>query len=171
MSTSFSDPTDPDLPDPARSDGTDPDATGPDRTRPVRPPRTEGTVPDDVDAGAPEESSRTATQWWPYLTSALAFLVAPYVIGVMLPAATATAVMLVLLPVAAFGSGLIDGTVFRSTWSFPALTGLLCWVALRLYSDPGTWIYAVGVFLLCLAGSHLGGRRRARGGATRTAGV
>ncbi|GAB48515.1 hypothetical protein [Mobilicoccus pelagius] len=174
MSTSLPDPT-----DPARVES--PEEQTPHPVLPVRTERTGRTgssVPEyledtddlgdtdgldedeDQDEDEDDGPSRTAKQWWPYLISALAFLVAPYVIGMALPAATATTAMLVLLPVAAFGTGVLDGAVFRSTWSFPILTGLICWFALKLYSDPGTWIYAVGVFLLCLAGSHLGGRLR-----------
>lgn len=110
-----------------------------------------------------KEPERTARQSWPYAASALVYLVAPFAIGTLAPTSTATVLVLVWLPLAAFALGLLDGRLFRRTWAFPVITGAFCWLAMLLYSNPGTWIYAVGVMLVCRLGGMLGGIRTGRG--------
>jgi len=109
-----------------------------------------------------EEPERTAGQSWPYAASALSYLVLPFAIGAVAAPATATALLLAWLPAAALVLGVLDARVFRRTWAFPVLTGAFCWLAMLLYSDPGTWIYAVGAALVCRLGSLLGGARTGR---------
>lgn len=59
--------------------------------------------------------------------------------------------------------GLIDATWFRFTWSFPFTAAALFWVSTALMYNPGTWIYAVGVLLVCALGGALGGALTAKG--------
>lgn len=109
------------------------------------------------------EPERTGRQAWPYALSVATYLAAPFVLGAALPAGAATASLLVLLPSAALVLGVLDGLVFRTTWAFPVLTTLLCLLGLRMYTNDGTWIYAIGVLALCRLGSVLGGRPKAWG--------
>lgn len=106
------------------------------------------------------EPERTGRQTWPYAASAAAYLAAPFVLGLALPAGAATAALLVLIPTAALLLGLADGLVFRTTWAFPVLTTVLAFFGLLLYTNDGTWIYGLPVLVLCRLGSSLGGRLR-----------
>lgn len=108
------------------------------------------------------EPERTGRQTWPYAASAAAYLLAPFVLGLALPAGAATAALLALIPTAALLLGLTDGLVFRTTWAFPMLTTVLAFIGLFLYTNSGTWIYALAVLVLCRLGSWLGGRLRGR---------
>lgn len=110
-----------------------------------------------------EEPERTARQSWPYAASALSYLVVPFAIGTVAEPATATVLLIIWLFFAALSLGFLDGRVFRRTWAFPVITGALCWLALLLYSNPGTWVYAVGVVLICRLGGMIGGARTERG--------
>ncbi|MGJ5591442.1 hypothetical protein ACSBQY_09535 [Micrococcus lylae] len=109
------------------------------------------------------EPERTGRQHWTYAAAALAYLVAPFFIGLALPAASATLALLILLPTASLLLGLADGLVFRTTWAFPILTAILCLIGLRIYTNDGTWIYALGALVLTRIGTALGGRRRTKG--------
>lgn len=109
------------------------------------------------------EPERTGRQHWTYAAAALAYLVVPFILGTALPAASATLALLILLPSAALLLGLADGLVFRTTWAFPVLTAILCFIGLRIYTNDGTWIYALGVLALTRVGTALGGRRRTKG--------
>ena len=116
--------------------------------------------PAEPSAEASALPERTARQAWPYAAVAAAYLLGPLVIGLTLPPAAATTALLALLPVAALALGAADGAIFRPTWAFPVITGLICWFALRIFTNDGTWIYAVGVVVLCRLGVALGGRRK-----------
>lgn len=119
--------------------------------------------PGDGSGHQPDAPDRTGAQWWPYALAAVAYLLAPFVLGATLPAAAATTALLILLPAAALLLGVIDAVVFRRTWAFPGLTGILCLLGLAMYTNDGTWIYALGVVALSRLGGALGGRRRAQG--------
>lgn len=109
------------------------------------------------------EPERTGGQAWPYALSAATYLLVPFALGVVLPAETATTALLALLTAGALLLGVIDGVVFRTTWAFPVITGILCLIGLQMYTEDGTWIYAIGVVVLCRLGSMRGGRRGRRG--------
>lgn len=125
------------------------------------------TMPTETTSDAPakkaSEPERTGLQSWTYAAAAVAYLVVPFILGAALPAATATTALLILLPFAALLLGLADGLVFRTTWAFPILTTILCFIGLRIYTNDGTWIYALGVLALTRVGTALGGRRRTKG--------
>ncbi|SDL90058.1 hypothetical protein SAMN04488535_1177 [Corynebacterium mycetoides] len=101
-----------------------------------------------------------------YLTLALAFLalfLIPPFLAVSMSAEATTATLLVYLPAASVALGLVDAAWFRFTWSFPAIAAAIFWVSTLMMYNPGTWIYAVGVFVLCALGGAAG--RALRGGA------
>ncbi|MDO4239030.1 hypothetical protein [Micrococcus sp.] len=115
--------------------------------------------PGSAASGPPD---RTAAQAWPYALAAAAYLAAPFALGAVLPAETATTALLGLLTAGALTLGAIDGVVFRSTWAFPVLTAILALLGLAMYTSDGTWIYALGVLALSRLGGALGGRLRRR---------
>lgn len=133
------------------------DATSADATASAGPERGRSADPEA------SEPDRTTGQAWTYAAAAVAYLVVPFLLGAALPAGTATAALLILLLGGGLLLGLADGRAFRTTWAFPWLTTILCWIGLQLYTNSGTWIYAVGVLALTRLGSVLGGRRRATG--------
>lgn len=116
-------------------------------------------TPVSAASGPPD---RTAVQAWPYALAAAVYLAAPFALGALLPAETATTALLGLLTVGALTLGAIDGVVFRGTWAFPVLTTILALLGLGMYTHDGTWIYALGVLALCRLGGALGGRLRRR---------
>lgn len=91
----------------------------------------------------------------PAAALALLFLV-PALVALSLPPQTTTRTLLVYLPLAAFALGLVDAAWFRFTWSFPLIAGGIFWLSTVLMYNPGTWIYAVGVFFLCALGGAVG---------------
>ncbi|OFR88179.1 hypothetical protein HMPREF2863_00970 [Micrococcus sp. HMSC067E09] len=121
------------------------------------------TKPEPAPAKKASEPERTGLQSWAYAAAAVAYLIVPFLLGTALPAATATTALLTLLPFAALLLGLADGLAFRTTWAFPILTTILCFIGLRIYTNDGTWIYALGVLALTRVGTALGGRRRTKG--------
>lgn len=91
---------------------------------------------------------------------AVAFLVLPGVCATLLTGAAATWAVLTLIAVAGLGLGVVDARVFRHTWAFPVMTGIVCWVGLLIWANnDGAWVYAPGAFLLCLLGNRLAARR------------
>lgn len=114
-----------------------------------------------TDTAETELPDRTRTQAWPYALAAITYLVSPFVIGTLLPSNTATTVLLLLLTAGALLLGVVDALVFRPTWAFPILTGIFAFVGLLIYTTSGTWIYAIGVALLCRLGGMVGRLRHA----------
>lgn len=115
---------------------------------------------------ADTETTNPERSGWQYSSFALAFaalIVVPALLALSLQARATTTTLLVYLPVASFALGLIDATWFRFTWSFPATAAAMFWVSTLLMYNPGTWIYAVGVLLVCALGGALGGALTAKG--------
>lgn len=105
----------------------------------------------------PTSSGRSGAQYaMPAAALALLFLV-PALVALSLPPQTTTRTLLFYLPVTSFALGLVDGAWFRFTWSLPAIAAGIFWLSTVLMYNPGTWIYAVGVFLLCALGGAVGG--------------
>lgn len=106
-----------------------------------------------------ESTSRPTRAYLSFLAAALAFFVAPGIVGAALSGSTATVTMLVLLPVMALALGMLDGRLFRYTLSFPLIAAFMFWLSTNVYYNDGTWVYAVGVVLLAWLGSWLTGRK------------
>lgn len=115
---------------------------------------------------ADTETTNPERSGWQYSSFALAFaalIVVPALLALSLQPRATTSTLLVYLPVASLLLGLIDATWFRFTWSFPAIAAVMFWVSTALMYNPGTWIYAVGVLLVCALGGALGGALTAKG--------
>ena len=101
-------------------------------------------------------ASRSPLQYAMFAAAAAAFLLVPAVIASLASRETTTVSLLIYLPLIAFGLGVADGAWFRFTWSFPIIAAAIFWLSTTLMYNPGTWIYAVGVLLLCALGTAAG---------------
>lgn len=109
-------------------------------------------------------AGRSGRQNASFALSFAALIVVPALLALSLQPRATTSTLLVYLPVASLLLGLIDATWFRFTWSFPAIAAVMFWVSTALMYNPGTWIYAVGVFVVCALGGAIGNALTARGG-------
>ncbi|MDY6056072.1 hypothetical protein [Micrococcus sp.] len=124
--------------------------------------RTEGEQGGAEDTSS-SEPERAGSQAWPYAVAALLYLVLPLLLGTLAAPATATVLLLVVLIGGPLVLGALDAVVYRPAWTFAVLTGLFALVGLWIYTNPGTWIYAIGVVLLTrLSGAIAGALRPAR---------
>lgn len=105
---------------------------------------------------SPTPSGRSDGQYAMHAVAFVALFVLPALVALTFSPETTTRTLLVYLPLASFGLGLADAAWYRFTWSYPAIAAGIFWLSTVLMYNPGTWMYAVGVFLLCALGGAAG---------------
>lgn len=70
-------------------------------------------------------------------------------------------ILVFLLAVALLG-GAVDARVFRFTISFPVLVGVAYFLAMKMYFNPGTWIYLPAMVILAFVGGAIADKEGAQ---------
>lgn len=104
-------------------------------------------------AGQPEKpKSRRGVAGWVVLVGVGLLIVAgPPLLHTFVPG---WGILVFLLAVALVG-GVVDARVFRFTYSFPILVGAAYFLAMKMYFNPGTWIYLPVIVILAIVGAAI----------------
>lgn len=106
----------------------------------------------EEEAETKDEPSRVWWQWWAPIAMAAVFVGLPPAVYHLVSGLALLILMIVLTVIIA----LVDGAIFRASWTIFSVAGLAYFAAMSLYFNEGTWIYLPVFVFLAWAASKLG---------------